>query len=50
MNAKILLIILVSEIISGIIGQNTVDFTFTAEKNGYYVQLDSIKNINRTPR
>jgi len=48
MKAKILLLILVSGIISGAIGQNSIDLTFTAVNNGAYIQLDSIKLMNRT--
>jgi len=48
MKAKILLLILVLGIISGSRGQNTIDLTFTAVDNAAYVQLDSIKIMNRT--
>lgn len=48
MKTKILLLILVSGIISVTMGQNTIDLTFTAVDNAAWVQLDSIKVMNRT--
>jgi len=48
MKAKILLFFLVTGIISGASSQNTIDLTFTAVNNGAYIQLDSIKVMNRT--
>jgi uncharacterized protein (TIGR02145 family) len=47
MKARILLLFL-SGIVSGATGQNTIDLIFTAVDNTSYVQLDSIKVINRT--
>lgn len=48
MKARILLLILFSGIISGAMGQDTIDLTFTAVDNTAYVQIDSIKIMNRT--
>jgi uncharacterized protein (TIGR02145 family) len=48
MKAKIILLILVTEIFSGAMGQNAIDLTLTAVDNAAYVQLDSIKIMNRT--
>jgi len=48
MKANILLLFLVLGIISGTRGQNTLDLSFTAVDNAAYVQLDSIKLMNRT--
>ncbi|MBN2173827.1 MAG: hypothetical protein JW731_06835 [Bacteroidales bacterium] len=48
MKAKILLLFLVTGIISGAMGQNTIDLNFTAIDNAAYVQLDSIRIMNRT--
>jgi uncharacterized protein (TIGR02145 family) len=48
MKTKILLFFMVSGIVSGTMGQNTIDLTFTAVDNATYVQLDSIKVMNRT--
>jgi uncharacterized protein (TIGR02145 family) len=48
MKARILLFFMVSGIISGTMGQNTIDLTFTAVDYAAYVQLDSIKVMNRT--
>jgi uncharacterized protein (TIGR02145 family) len=49
MKTKILLSILVLVIISSAFGQRqTLDLTFTAINNAAYVQLDSIKVMNRT--
>lgn len=48
MKAKFLLLFLVSGIVSGTMGQNTIDLTFTAVDSAAYVQLDSIKVMNRT--
>lgn len=44
----VVLTVLVFWIISGAMGQNAVDLTFTAVNNGVYMQLDSIKVMNRT--
>jgi uncharacterized protein (TIGR02145 family) len=48
MKARILLLFMVTGIISGTMGQNTMDLTFTAVDNAAYVQLDSIRIMNRT--
>jgi uncharacterized protein (TIGR02145 family) len=48
MKAGVLLFFLLSGIISGTMGQNTINLTFTAADNTAYVQLDSIKVMNRT--
>ena len=48
MKARILLLFLVTGIISGATGQNTIDLTFTAVDNTAHVQLDSIRVMNRT--
>ena len=48
MKTRILLLFLVSGIVLGTMGQNTIDLTFTAVKNAAYVQLDSIKVMNRS--
>lgn len=48
MKTRILLLFLVSGIIPGAIGQNTIDLTFTAVNSAAYDQLDSIKIMNRT--
>jgi uncharacterized protein (TIGR02145 family) len=48
MKARILLLFLVTVIISGAIGQSTIDLTYTAVDNAAYVQLDSIRIMNRT--
>jgi len=48
MKTRILLLILVTGIFSGATGQNTIDLTFTAVDSAAYVQLDSIKVMNRT--
>jgi len=48
LKAIILFLFLVTGIVSGIIGQNTIDLTFTAVDKAAYVQLDSIRVINRT--
>jgi len=48
MKTRILLLILVLGIISGAMGQNTIDLTFTAVDNAAYIRLDSIKVMNRT--
>jgi len=46
--ARFLLLFLVSGIIPGTMGQNTIDLTFTAVDSSAYVRLDSIKVMNRT--
>ncbi len=48
MKTRFLLLFLVTGIVSGAMGQNTIDLTFTAVDNAAYVQLDSIKVMNRT--
>jgi hypothetical protein len=48
MKVRILLLFLLSGIVSGAMGQNTIDLTFTAVDNAAYIQLDSIKVMNRT--
>jgi uncharacterized protein (TIGR02145 family) len=48
MKTRILLLFLVSGIVLGTMGQNTIDLTFTAVNNAAYVQLDSIKVMNRS--
>ncbi len=48
MKAKILPLILMTGIISGAMGKNTIDLSFTAVDSAAYVQLDSIKIMNRT--
>jgi uncharacterized protein (TIGR02145 family) len=48
MKTRVLLLILVTGIFSGATGQNTIDLTFTAVDSAAYVQLDSIKVMNRT--
>lgn len=48
MKTRILLVLLLTGIVSGTMGQNSIDLTFTAVGNTTYVQLDSIKVINRT--
>jgi uncharacterized protein (TIGR02145 family) len=48
MKIRFLLLFLVSGVISGTTGQNTIELTFTAVDSSAYVRLDSIKVINRT--
>jgi uncharacterized protein (TIGR02145 family) len=48
MKARSLLLVMASGIISGTMGQNTIDLTFTSVDSATYVQLDSIKVMNRT--
>jgi hypothetical protein len=48
MKTRILLLILVTGIFSSARGQNTIELTFIAFDSIAYVQLDSIKIMNRT--
>jgi len=48
MKTKALLSILMLIYITSAVGQNTLELTFSAENNGIYVQLDSIRVMNRT--
>ena len=48
MKAKILFFFLVTGVISGTMGQSSIDLTFTAVDNTAYIRLDSIKIMNRT--
>ncbi len=48
MKARVFLLFLATGIISGTMGQNTIDLTFTAVDIAAHVLLDSIKVMNRT--
>jgi uncharacterized protein (TIGR02145 family) len=48
MKTRLLFLFMMAGIVSGTLGQNTIDLTFTAVDSTAYVQLNSIKVMNRS--